>query len=142
MASLFLLPGLPDMQIPGSVLASRQIILLGTINSVVLLYVKSIPHTEAFKTAPGTTTNKLQQNVNEDQHKLEHNSQSRSKVHPVRTEHPGIKQLRKSPLCLLLGRNKTKQRRLASNIHFIMSSSHKSFQFHATPEGNIGLFSC
>lgn len=41
--SLLRLPGLPDMQIPGRVLASRQIILLGTINSVVLLNVNSIP---------------------------------------------------------------------------------------------------
>lgn len=63
----FRLPGLPDMQISGTVLASRQIILLGTINSVVLLNVNSIPHTQAFKTAAGTATDKLQQNVNEDQ---------------------------------------------------------------------------
>lgn len=39
------------MQIPGIVLASREIILLGTINSVVLLNLN--PHTIAFRTASG-----------------------------------------------------------------------------------------
>lgn len=37
------------MQIPGSVLASRQIILLGTINWFVLLNLNPIPHTAEFK---------------------------------------------------------------------------------------------
>lgn len=50
MSLCLLLPGLPDMQIPRSVLASRQIILLGTINWDVLLKLNPIPHTEEFNT--------------------------------------------------------------------------------------------
>lgn len=38
------------MQIPGSGLASRQIILLGTINWFILLNLNPIPHTAEFKT--------------------------------------------------------------------------------------------
>lgn len=57
----FLLSGLPDMQIPGTALACIQIILLGRINLVVLLNLNSIPHTDTFIPAPGTTSNRLQE---------------------------------------------------------------------------------
>lgn len=62
------MPGLPDMQIPISVFASKRIILLGTINLVVLLKLISVPNEDLFKTAAGTTSKKFQLNDNEDKH--------------------------------------------------------------------------
>lgn len=44
------------MQIPGSVLASRQIILLGTINWVVLLNLYPIPHCRVLNNSYQTKT--------------------------------------------------------------------------------------
>lgn len=83
MSLCFLLPGLPDMQIPGNVLASRQIILLGTINWDVLLKLKPIPHTEEFNTT-GIKQNTVRDDLNprvEDMQILYYESNTHKREH-------------------------------------------------------------